>query len=179
MRAKMLVLVAILATVLPSLASGPDVASPTGNVRITIELGRLESGKKSEVRHYECVTLLGEKMDLNIGNRVPFPATTDPSASESETPVPVASYTYQNVGLTANLMATRSERGRIEVAGDIAASMLGGLPPDVHSSAPPKIGTITRRVNVLLDGGKPQRILTAEEPSLGTVYIELKAETID
>lgn len=182
MRSRTRVLAALMGSFLPALAVTARAATePAGNIRIAIEVGRLDGAKKIPTGRYELFTATdGESANLAIGTRLPVPAGA--GVSEEATPegkVSVASYAYQNIGLDAKLRALPGEGGRIRVRGDLHATLLLDAVPSHPSPGGPVIGTVGQDVNLSLRAGRQQRVLTVEEPGIGSFYVEMTAEPVE
>jgi hypothetical protein len=163
-------LVALLAV--PTAAAAPPESSP--NIRIVIEIGRIDGGKKVSVGTYQMTRVAsGESTALNVGTRLPLPVDRAQDGSNA------VSFTYQNVGLTVKLRAATVENRRIQVTGDLSASLLRDAVPSHPSPGGPSIGTVSQDVNVIVRPGKPVRLLSVEEPGIGSFYVELSAEPED
>ena len=160
-------LVAFLAV--PAVAAATSDSSP--NIRISIEIGRVDGGRKVPVGTYEMIRVAnGESTTLNVGTRLPIPVDRQADGSNA------VSFNYQNVGLTVKLRAAAIENRRIQVAGDLSASLLRDAVPSHPSPGGPSIGTVNQDVNVIVRPGRAVRLLTVEEPGIGSFYVELGAE---
>ena len=84
------------------------------------------------------------------------------------------SYTYQNVGLTAELRAKVLSETQVVLRGDIEVSAAKES-TGTHAGAAPTIGTFDQRFNVLLDDGKPLELAQVSNPEGGTVSIRVEA----
>jgi hypothetical protein len=172
----------VLALVLPALEAWSAPPAPPPNVRITIEVGRLDGGKKAPVGHYEMVVSSGdENAKLLVGTRMPIPTSTSQQANASggDTPVQVTSFTYQNVGLTADLRVVSADSARIHLKGSIEASFLRGPVPEHPTQGGPAMGTVSHAVDVSLRPGAPTRIVAVEEAGAGSFYLEMTADPVD
>ena len=156
----------------PAVVAAAPESSP--NIRIAIEIGRIDGGKKVPVGTYQMMRVAsGESTGLNVGTRLPLPVDRAQDGSTA------AAFTYQNVGLTVKLRAATMENRRIQLTGDLSASLLRDAVPSHPSPGGPSIGTVNQDVNVIVRPGKPVRLLSVEEPGIGSFYVELTAEPED
>lgn len=181
MRSRLSIALAVLWVALPSLAGGFPVHKEPANVLVTIEIGRLEGGKPASVNSYQMLAYAGgPPAQMNAGSRIPIPTVSTASGDGSaDRIVPVTSYTYQNVGLSAKIRVLFPAGGGIYLEGEVDASMIRVTEGPKTAAAPPVIGTTTQTVNVLLKEGRKQRIALIEEPALGSIYVDIKAELVD
>ena len=169
------------ATLLASLALVTPAAAQTAapNVKLTIEVGRLETGKAAAPSKYEMIVPMNGSTQMTSGVRLPVPtgwgvAGTPP---HSESTAGVVTYNYSTVGLSARLSVYPKALNRLQIQGSIDASVLKGWRsgnPDV-----PLIGSISETVDITVETGKRVRFMSAAEPELGNLYIELEAMPID
>ncbi len=154
-------------------------AEPAGNVRITVESGRLDGKSKVSPSRYSILTSYGDAASLNVGTRLPIPtAVANPDAAPSG-PAPVVSFSYQNIGVTAKLKALPVDGGRIQVRGDIASTYLRSDATTHPVPGGPAIGTLNQDVNVSVRPGRAVRVLSVDEPGVGAFYVELTVEPED
>lgn len=152
------------------------------NVKVTVELGRVEGGRSTSASAYEMLTVAdGEFLEFTTGSRIPIPTTTfntaGPGAGAGSTPV--TTFTYQHVGVRIKLRTSLVEAGMILLSGSIEASNRADEQPGVIPVTSPSFGNFSQQVNVLLKPGKKARIGLIEEPSRGTFYLDIKADQID
>lgn len=141
-----------------------------GHVLVTISIG---DGKKEPARQYQLVVAEGGEMArLFTGTRVPIPTTT--FQSETAPAVPVTSFTYQNVGFTAQLR-TWLRDGKIKVDANIEESRIA---PGSSNASQPAVQASQQTFQALLTDGKPMRILRADDTAGKAGYVELKAEIV-
>ena len=164
----------------PLIAAAPS-SRGTVNVRVSIEVGRFELGKKQSSSTYELMVATdGEQAEMSTGTRFPVATSAASAASADEAKAqPPPSITYQNVGMTARLKADISESGSIRVQGriDMTSVPEGAIP--LNSLTPPTFGQLSETVNVLLKSGKPARLVSVQEPGRGSSYLEIKAEIVE
>jgi hypothetical protein len=157
-----------------------DGASLRPNVRLTIEIGRLEKGAKSSVSSYEILTAAnGEPMVINTGSRIPIPTTNASTVQAAEGKPAMTGYSFQNVGMNARLRTTLDEKGWIRVMGNIEASSPVGDRASADPTYPPVITQLQQEINVRLRDGRASRVVAINEPGRNSAYIEIKADLID
>ena len=169
------------ATLLASLALVTPAAAQTAapNVKLTIEVGRLEPGKAASPSKYEMIVPMNGSTQMSSGVRLPVPTGWGIVGAPSKTDSTggVVSYNYSTVGLSARLSVYPKAQNRLQVQGSIDASVLKGWRggnPDV-----PLIGGISENIDVTVEPGKRVRFMSVAEPELGNLYIELAAVPID
>lgn len=156
-----------------------DGAGPS--VRVTIEVGKLEGGAIAQPSVYELIVPLNGTAQLSSGLRVPVPqgsaspagagsAATDAAAS-------IVAISYQTVGLQAKLGVSQQQADRYAVTGTLDASVLKSWrkgSPDI-----PIVGSVGGTVSVTVRPGERSRVLSASDPELGSIAVELRAAPID
>ncbi|HZN54636.1 MAG TPA: hypothetical protein VFB67_04880 [Candidatus Polarisedimenticolaceae bacterium] len=162
-----------------TLAAGAAAQTSAPNVKLSIEVGRTETGKTSLPSRYEMIVPMNGSTQLNSGVRLPVPAGWGvPGApSRGDTAGGIVAYSFWTVGLAAKLSVYPKAQGRLEVQGSIDASVLKGWRtgnPDV-----PLIGVISENIDVTIEPGKRVRFMSVSEPELGSLYLELAASPID
>lgn len=165
-----------------TLATAAENAKQTGNVRITIEIGKIDAGKKASTNSYEIIsTLNGQPTEMSTGARIPLPVSTPNTTKSGDAQgVPMTAFTYQSVGVRANLSTRMEETGAIHLVGKIEVSdRVDERAPAANSAIPPTIGELTQALNVMLRDGSPLRVTTINEPGRGSWYLELKADVVN
>ena len=123
-----LVLVAAFVVNLSTFAA--EAPGPHTNVLVTLDVGSVENGKDVVLKTYEMVlNANGLAVEMATGARIPIPTTTfDTSNAAAGNVVPVTSFTYQQVGFSANINVGFNEDGSIELRGRIEDSSLTETP---------------------------------------------------
>ncbi len=154
-------------------------AESAGNVRITVESGRLDGKSKVSPSRYSIVTSYGDAASLNVGTRLPMPTSVaNPDAAPSGS-APVVSFSYQTIGVAAKLKALPVEGGRIQVRGEISSTYLRSDATSHPVPGGPAIGTLNQDVNVSVRPGRAVRVLSVDEPGVGAFYVEITVEPED
>jgi len=173
-RKSRLAIVLCLVLALPVVAAAGDDEGGTvsSNVLITITV---DEGKGNPERTYRLV-LRGDNSDsrLMTGWRVPIPSTTHRGQDDNMEAATSTSYTYQNVGLTAELRARVLSDKQVVLRGDIEVSAAKES-TGIRAGAAPTIGTFNQRFNVLLDDGEPLELAQVANPEGGAVSIRVEA----
>ena len=150
---------AFVAAIVAGLA-GASIASTTtpnadyGNVSVLMTVGKIQGGERVPSRTYEMlVTTDGSKSQLLSGSRVPIPTTSFQTSQPPDVIMPMTSYTYQNVGFSAEVRVAQTGRGwvglEVEVEDSEVASYIKGNPV---------IDTKSQRLNVVLGDGEQVEI---------------------
>ncbi len=157
-------------------AAGGDDATSATNVFVTIRIGGEQDGAPIPTRSYSLVGVAGDRpISLLGGERVPIPTTSWNAAAAASNPAPVTSFTYQNVGFTAQVEASMLPDGRIRLFGSIENSQL--VPTTVSTAgAQPQVATFEQHFLVVVESGEPVRVMNAEG-TLRTVWFEIEAST--
>ena len=157
-----------------------EPAAGTGrNVRVTIGFGDVEQRPGAVKRTYRMLVRDGgPRTRMLMGWRTPIPTTR--AAAESSSDAPVTSYTYQNVGMTAQIEAHVLEGGAIAL--DVVIELSGpraSLPGLEAAPNMPIIGTFQQELSVVLQEDKPLRVAEVPDPEGGTLYFELTASAVE
>ena len=146
------------------------------NVLVTITMGKINGGEKRSEESYQLIVVGGgETAEVMRGDRIPIPVTTFQVASPPREIVPMTSYTYQNVGFTAEVRAWVNGDGRITLAAEIEDSHLAA---SAAKNPQPKITTSQQRIRAVFEEGKPLQIVRYDQGS-GSRYLEIEAEILD
>lgn len=143
-----------------------DRAAERTNVLLTVHLGKLVDGKRSEVKSYRLVLVDGGSSSrLLAGARVPFPAAADDAAGPG-------AFVYQNVGFTTEAHAWVLADGRVKIIASIEDSrVVAG-----NSGAPPSVQTRQLSVNAVLKPGIPMEVTRVEGIQDQSGFVEIEAE---
>ncbi|MDX1389135.1 MAG: hypothetical protein R3344_08090 [Acidobacteriota bacterium] len=146
------------------------------NVVVTIRMGTIEDANKTTLSTSRVVAVHGGgEVELMSGLRVPiavtsFQASTPPSGEI----VPMTSYTYQNVGFTAQIRVWVRDDGRIDLRAEIEQSnVVGGGDP-----ASPWIETDHQKVRAVLTENTPLEIMRIEDVDGRTTFYEIEADVL-
>ena len=155
-----------------ALTAMPDTRAEEigSNIRITFTLGKIEGkGKKMEHGSFALVvTSGGPSASLLTGQRIPIPTTTDANTGL------VKSYTYQNVGLSAEVQAVIPQPGLIEINSVVENSWVN---PET-SEGQPTIETRHQKARVVLKDGVPLEIARSTDGDV-VRYVEVQADILD
>lgn len=173
-------LIAVLTAGVPALAQAGNDAEPYEmgeNIRVTLRTGDIgEDGTKVNREWVMMARDRGRPASMLMGWRTPIPTSTmvgdDPDAQ------PVTSYSYQNIGMSAQVETVILQDGRVLLTGQFELSGGRDKPPAEAGADDdlPVIGTFQQSLNVLLDPGKPVRVAEVPDHDGGTLFLELIAE---
>jgi hypothetical protein len=134
------------------------------NIMVTFRIGKLEEGKRIQVKAYDLVAADGMRgSTLLSGARMPFPT----SEGEGE----MQAYVYHNVGFTTSVEAKIIGKDKILLRADIEDSRIR---EDVEGE-PPIVETRQLSVNVVLADGVPLALTRVEGLSDQPGYVEVEA----
>lgn len=170
---------AIMAMVLLTPVLAQDSADSTPayigpNIKITLTVGDVEAGQTNERTYTLLARDGGSRARMLMGWRTPIPTRSGAGEDGS------TSFTYQNVGMTAELEARLVADGRIIVSGvvEMSGARRDG-PEGIQAPAnAPIIGTFQQDLNVLLKQGKALRVAEVPDLDEGTLYLEVSAEVL-
>lgn len=150
---------------------------PLKNIRVTITYDTTEAGGKKVVTTREVVAQERSRATLLIGSRVPIATTRAQGDGEDDDgSTPVTSYTYQNVGFSADLRAWVLPDGRISLEAQMESSRVS---PHSADAEHPVILTYQQQIQVVLEEGKPMRVTRVEDPERLSGHFELTAEVVE
>ncbi len=153
----------------PAQADDSEAGGISRNVLVTITVA---GGNESAERSYQLVARdRTGKARLLTGWRVPIPTTTSGSPA-------LTSYTYQNVGLTAEIQARVLPDSQVALRGEIEISRVTEPTAKLASGLPPTIGTFQQGFNVVLHEGDPLDLAVVSTPDGGRLTVRLKAEAM-
>ena len=161
-----------------ALAAVPAVADEPAapNVLVTFEVGEVRDGRDAPLKTYEMIVAAdGHRVAMSTGARIPIPTTQFKVAEDGSVPAPVTSFTYQQVGFSATVMATLDDGG-IRLRGSVDDSSLADLPAE-HGR--PFIQSMDQNLSVLLRPGVPLRINRVDESETRSFYISVRADRLD
>ncbi len=171
------ILVAAVVFAVPAVAD-EALESVNANVLVTFLVGDVEKGKDIVQKTYEMVvTANGQRVEMSTGARVPIP-TTSFKVSDDGTRVaaPVTSYTYQQVGFSADVRATINPDGSINLRGRVDDSSLTGEPA---ADGRPFIQSMSQHLSVTLNDGQPLRVNSVDEEGTRSFFIQVQADRLD
>jgi hypothetical protein len=150
----------------------PAAASPGANILLKIRIGRVEAGRRVPVRSYDLVvTSGGSTAKLLSGARVPIPmATREADAAGASDEKRMTSFTYQNVGFSAEAEALVVDKNKIRVAATIEDSRV----KQGEVGTPPQVETRQLVVQAVFSEGVPIEVVRVEGEESGYVEIEAK-----
>lgn len=178
-----IVLIAILVTGLPALAqSGDDAESYTmgKNIRVILRTGDIgEDGTKVNREWTMMARDRGRPASMLMGWRTPIPTAT--TVGEDPDAQPMTSYSYQNIGMSAQVETVILPNGKVLLVGQFELSGGRDQPPTEATETDdlPVIGTFQQSLNVILEPGKPVRVAEVPDHDGGTLFLELIAMVED
>jgi hypothetical protein len=164
------------ALMLPVAASDTDPGgSLSSNVLLTIIV---REGDDAAEKAYRVVARGDDsRARLLTGWRVPIPTTTSKAEGDCASQT---SYTYQNVGLTADFRAKVFPGDRVALRGEIEVSgAKESLRDQTGASRAPMIGAFQQSFNVLLHDGSPLELAAVANPDGGALSVRLQADILD
>jgi len=173
----MFLFLTLLFTGLSTIAAHEPETSPS-DVRLTFKLVGVSPEGEQMVRTYQMVVSRSRHpAHITQGFLVPIPTTTfNTQASESGTIAPVTSFTYQNVGFTANAEVTMIEGGRVHLKAQVEDSSIAGKE---SQGGHPMISTVNQALEVKLKDGESTRVGRVENSEFGSMFLEITAEILD
>ena len=160
----------VLALAVSGLPAAGAEANPGSapNVRVTFTLGKVEGkDKKTPLKSFALVVLSGDLSSLLTGARVPIPTTQ--AADEGS----VTTYTYQNVGLSAQVEAEVVAGGEVQIKANVEHSWID---PETKNSQP-VVETRHQQIRVSLKDGAALEI-TRSSDGEELRYVEVKADIL-
>jgi hypothetical protein len=161
------------------LAAAPIAAQSdaTYNVRVTFTAGTLDGTKQEEKIPDKSLSLVvtsgGPPASLLTGSRVPIPTT---SVHTLETAVvPVTSFTYQNIGFSAEVEALILPNGWVQVRANVEDSWIEPGTEEDH----PVVETRHQRINVVLQESKAIEIVRSTDDDDLIRWVDVEAEILD
>ena len=176
------VILAIL--LLPSLtaAQSSEPATPASegrqdNVLLTVRIGRLDTGKRQDVKSYDIVIVGGGVgSTLLSGARVPIPTTRrDDGKKDGAADEGMTSFVYQNIGFSTEVRAWILDDERIKLVANLEDSRLQEAPGD----APPIVETRQLSINAILEQGVPLEVSRVEGLRDQSGFVELEAKILN
>jgi hypothetical protein len=144
-----------------------EAAGTTPNIMVTFRMGKLEDGKRIQVKAYDLVVAGGMRGSrLLSGERVPIPT----SEGEDER----QAYVYQNIGFTTSVEAQIIGEDKILLLAEIEDSRIR----DGEEGEPPVVETRQLSVNVILTDGVPLALTRVEGLSDQPGYVEVEASIL-
>jgi hypothetical protein len=147
------------------------------NVRLTFTAGTLDGAKKADKIPAKSLSLVvtsgGPPATLLTGSRVPIPTTE--LHSTDETVVPVTSYTYQNIGFSAEVEALILPNGWIQVRANVEDSWIEPGTEDEQ----PVVETRHQQIGVVLQDGAALEIARSTDEDDRIRWVEVKADILD
>ena len=161
-----------------STAAAHEAEVRSGDIRLTFRISSASPGGEGSERTYQMVvTPGGRPVQLTQGFRVPIPTTSfNTQAAEGGNVVPVTSYSYQNVGFTANAEVELTAGGRIHISAHVEDSSIAD--GETHPGQP-MIATVNQRLEVTLKDGASTRVGWVENSEFGSMFLEITAEILD
>jgi hypothetical protein len=170
-------LVPIALVVVPSIV--PAQGDGYENVLIKVQVTRDDRDGGETRKAYELLTRNGRPAELLAGNRVPFAASATVPGKEGETgTIPVAAYTYQNLGITIQAEPKILDDSRMNVSGQI--EITDAEPGAAGSIGPqPIVTTFRQQFAATLTAGKPTTVARFSRHDGGTMDIVLEGRIVD
>jgi hypothetical protein len=149
----------------------------TYNVRVIFTAGKLDATKKEEKVPAKSLSLVvtsgGPPASLLTGSRVPIPNTTVHATEDGV--VPVTSYTYQNIGFSAEVEALILPNGWIQIRANVEDSW---IEPGTEDDQP-VVETRHQQINVVLQEGEPIEIVRSTDEDDLIRWVDVKADILD
>jgi len=146
------------------------------NVRLTFTAGTLDGTKKEDKIPAKSLSLVvtsgGPPATLLTGSRVPIPTTELHSTDEDV--VPVTSYTYQNIGFSAEVEALILPNGWIQIRASVEDSWI-----EPGTEDHPVIETRHQRIGVVLQDGAVLEIARSTDEDDRIRWVDVKADILD
>jgi hypothetical protein len=175
-RSVSLVAALLVALFLTATAAGAQ-SDANYNVRLTFTAGTLDGTKKENKVPAKSLSLVvtsdGPPATLLTGSRVPIPTTE--IATTDQGVVPVTSYTYQNIGFSAEVEARILPNGWIEVRASVEDSWIEPGTEDDH----PVVQTRHQRIGVVLQDGAGLEIARSTDADDRIRWVDVTAEILD
>jgi hypothetical protein len=138
------------------------------NIMVTFRIGKLEDGKRVQVKSYDLVVADGTHGSrLLSGARMPFPT----AEGEGE----MQAFVYQNIGFVTSVEAQIIDNSRILLRGELEDSRIR---EGEEEGAPPVVETRQLSVNVVLSDGVPLALTRVEGVSDHPGYVEVEASIL-
>lgn len=160
----------------------PAAASDTGtggslppNVQLTITV---KEGSDNAEKTYRVVAK-GDDSRARVlaGRRVPIPTQTSEAEGDGGS---TTAYSYQNIGLMADLQAKVHPGSRVALRGEIEVSWpKESLRDKTGASRAPTIAAFQQRFSVVLDDGSPLELAAVASPDGGALAVRLQADILD
>ena len=169
---------------LPLLAADESSSSRRGddkaNVQFELSLTDTNDVGETTDRSVEALALDGTRIRLMTGWRIPIPTTTFNSANTVGSDiVPVTSYQYQDVGVSASLESRVVRGDKIRVSGQIEVSAIQQGDADSSRANAPKVGTFSHEFDVILADGVETTLAEVPKPGGGSLSLALAASILD
>jgi hypothetical protein len=141
----------------------------------------MSAGKKDSVNTYSIISPSdGTKTELGFGSRVPIPISSSTTAvSDDGKPVPMTSFSFQNVGMTLNVRTTAVSAKQIKLVGSVEASIVQQENSRGVSAEPPVIGSLRQDLSLVLKPGSVLRAVTIDDQREGALYLDVKADYVN
>lgn len=140
------------------------------DLKILIKITR-QSTDGSGTQTEELVMTIGEgkRGIVRLGSRIAIPATTFNAQTGEGSIAPITSFTYQNVGLDAELTIEQVEGDVHRVSGKIEESSL-----EPGSSPQPQIANFELAYSTLIEPGRPRTIFSRNSSLTGSIRVEFE-----
>lgn len=173
-------MLALVPGIAPAQESGDVPALPAEgpNVGVTITLGDVEE-TGTVTRTYRLVARDRSRASMLMGWRTPIPVQRSVDEVGGN---PITSFSYQNVGMSAELEAIVLSPERVNLKGQLELSgKRDGAPQSAATgeSEMPLIGTFQQALSVTLRPGTPLRVAEVPDPEGGSLYVEITVEILD
>jgi len=162
-------LMALLLAAAPASRAQAEPAAEEGmaNIMVTFRIGKLEDGKRVEIKSYDLVVADGmHGSRLLSGARMPFPAVE----GEGE----MQTFVYQNIGFVTSIEARIIGKNRILLRGELEDSRVR----EGDEEDRPVVETRQLSVNVVLSDGVPLSLTRVEGVSDHPGYVEVEASIL-
>jgi len=157
------------ATLLPLSLHAADAkeGDPARNVKLTVRLGKLIDGKRSEVKSYDLVIVSGGAASrLLSGARVPLPT----GGGGGDAPA----FVYQNIGFTTEAFAWVLDGERIKIVGSIEDSRV----VERGAGQLPTVETRQVSISAVLKPGIPMEVTRVDGIRDLAGFVEIEATIV-
>ena len=175
---KLIALALVTLVSLPLLAADerPRRGDDGANVQFDLTLADRNAGGGRSERSVQALALDGSRIRLSTGWRIPIPTTTFNTANTVGSDiVPVTSYQYQDVGVSASFENRIVGGNRIRIAGQIEVSAIDQGDDAASEAAGPRVGAFSHEFDVILVDGVETTLAEVPKPDGGTMTLALSA----
>jgi hypothetical protein len=151
-------------------AAAQSPPPPLMTLRVTVVIAKYQGEKKiSSMPYTLSVRADGSRASLRMGSQVPVPTTTIGSGTDKA--LPMASYTYKDVGTSIDCQATRIDdtQFRLDLTIDDSAIASDPVAPGAPRSEHPAFRSFRSSNTLVLKDGQTSQYTTATDKVSGEV----------